>query len=141
MRHRPWVTGLLTALAFAVVGCGGPDSPAQQSGASTRPTTTDRSGQAETRQLPTGKRHLSLEPATYQSPSGFTPPVTFVVTQSGWRSTHRGADGFDVSQPDPSKDAPLVALVLTIPVEQSAAAAFEALADRAKAAGARTATS
>jgi hypothetical protein len=88
--------------------------------------------------LTSGKSDLELPPGTYLSPDGFEPRLQITVTGSGWRSTHRGPDGFDLSQPDPTKDAPLVALVIVTPPETVAAAAFSALQALASSAGATT---
>jgi hypothetical protein len=141
VRHRPWVTGVVsTAFGLLLLGCGGSDPPGQHDRPTSRPATT-RTLSPDGRQLPTGKSDLALDPATYGSPEGFDPALTFVIASAGWRSTHRGPDGFDVSQPDPTKDAPLVALVLTTPTESTAAEAFDALQARATAAGAQTRTS
>jgi len=54
-----------------------------------------------------------------------------MTVPSGWTSIHRGVDGFDLSQPDPARDAPLLAVVVMTPAEPGAAAALAAVRSRA----------
>jgi hypothetical protein len=137
----------LAGLCGLSVGCGGsadqPDKHPDDPATSTTTTSATTTRQAETptdtgpATLPAGKSDLELAAGTYRSPAGFAPALQVTLTGTGWRSTHRGADGFDLSRPDPTKDAPLVALVVVTPPESDAAAALAGLTARARRAGAR----
>jgi len=109
--RRLWVVLVVAVLA----GCAGRPEPAPAPSVA---------------QLPAGKSDLTLEPGFYRSPQGFTPVLTFPVPP-GWRSSHRGPDGFDLSQPDPSRDVPLVAIVVVTPGAPSADAALADVRSRA----------
>jgi hypothetical protein len=61
--------------------------------------------------LPAGKADLTLAPGEVQSPDGFQPSLT-VRLRGTWTSVHRDTDVFDLGQPDPKRDAPLVAVVV-----------------------------
>jgi hypothetical protein len=87
--------------------------------------------------LPLGKSVVALhEGSTYRSPPGFDPQVTVEVRAAGWVSTHRSIDAFDLSQPLPGEDAPLVVYAVLVPPEGSERAAIDAIKERAEAAGA-----
>lgn len=79
--------------------------------------------------LPIGKSNLPLVAGRYRSPAGFRPSLGLTVP-AGWSSVHRGADAFDLGRPDPTRDAPLVAIVLLTPAEPTAAAALAAVRTR-----------
>ena len=121
--------GLLLAM-----GTGCSSSPMAHGDPSTSPTTSDASA-GRPSVLETGKGDLVLAPDTYRSPEGFTPALQFTVTGAGWRSTHRGPDGFDASVPDPTKDAPLVAVVVVTPPEVDASSALGEVLHNARTAG------
>src|SRR6478735_1211577 len=93
-----------------------PDSTPDSTPAPASQATTDRTEVPAT-VLPAGKSDLALPPGRYASPPGFAPALQVAVRGSGWRSTHRGPDGFDLSRPDPTRDVPLVALVVVTPAE------------------------
>jgi hypothetical protein len=80
---------------------------------------------ADARVLVAGKADLALS-GSYFSPDGFVPPLTLTVP-AGWHSTHRGDDAFDLSLPDPAKDAPLVVVGLITPLDKTVATALERL--------------
>jgi hypothetical protein len=128
---------LAVGLTLAACSSSSTSSPASSPGPSSTTVATHPEPDRTT-VLTTGKSDLELPPGTYRSPAGFGPPLQITVTGSGWRSTHRGSDGFDLSRPDPTKDAPLVALVIVTPPESDAAAAFAALRVLASSAGATT---
>lgn len=141
MRVRKRLIGLILAMiGSASGGCGdssdpgpgSPDiSPTSHSTRATTTRTTSTSGPDRPTVLPTGKSDLELTPGIYRSPRGFAPSLLLLVSETGWRSTHRGLDGFDLSQPDPTKDAPLVAIVLVSPPELNASAALAGIEARA----------
>lgn len=78
--------------------------------------------------LPSGKSDLALAAGTYRSPAGFRPALE-VEVPTGWTSIHRGADAFDLGKPDPARDAPLVAVVVLRPSQETADAALAAVED------------
>ncbi len=78
--------------------------------------------------LPTGKADLPVAGLAY-SPLDFVPPLRLTVP-AGWISTHRGDDAFDLSRPDPTKDAPLVVVAFITPDDATAADALETLRAR-----------
>lgn len=86
--------------------------------------------------LPVGKADMTVGPGDVRSPDGFTPRLT-VGLADRWTSVHRDADAFDLSQPDPKRDAPLVAVVVARP-EGTGVAALAAIGRHARRAGART---
>ena len=99
---------------------------------------SQRSPLPESAALPSGKSDLALETGhEYRSPPGFEPVLRFEVDEDGWVSTHRRADGFDMSRPSPSADAPIVVVAVITPPEASLVEAFRALKMRARAAGGR----
>jgi hypothetical protein len=129
---------LIVVVGLALTGSAGcSSSPAAQDDTSSSPPTSDVSA-ARPHVLETGKGDLALAADTYSSPEGFTPPLQFTVTGDGWRSTHRGPDGFDASVPDPTKDAPLVAVVVVTPPEADASSAFDEILQNARSAGSTT---
>jgi hypothetical protein len=88
--------------------------------------------------LPTGKSDYPLEDGhSYLSPEGFEPPMRIDdIYGGGWVSTHRGADGFDISRAAPGADAPLVVIAYLIPPQPTAEAATRAVLRSARRAGA-----
>lgn len=123
MRH------VLVALLLAggLVACGDEGSePSSTAGSS--PSASPGTSAAEP--LPTGKSDLVVDAGTYGSPEGFRPALELQVP-AGWTSVHRGSDAFDLGKPDPSRDAPLVAVVVMRPPEASAAEALAAARDAA----------
>jgi hypothetical protein len=80
--------------------------------------------------LPAGKSDLPLS-GSYLSPDGFVPPLALTVP-SGWSSTHRGDDAFDLSKPDPAHDAPSVVVALITPLGDTVATTLAALKKAAK---------
>jgi hypothetical protein len=83
-----------------------------------------------------GKADLVLDAGTYSSPAGFEPGLRFELPES-WDTVHRAVDAFDLSQPDPKQDAPLVAVVFSAP---RAATVAEAVADLRRDGGAAART-
>jgi len=128
---------LLLALGLSLAACSDSPTPPDSAPDPTQHVSTD-SGDGTNTVLRIGKSDLALPPGRYASPPGFIPPLQVTVSGSGWRSTHRGPDGFDLSRPDPTKDAPLVALVIIRPVESDTTAALAALQGRAADAGSAT---
>jgi hypothetical protein len=132
MRPRLLAFLLAVALASTVTGC-------SDDGGGAAPTTEDpptSAQEAGAEPLPMGKDDLELdEGGSYLSPEGFVPQLRIDLTSAGWTSVHRGADGFDVGQADPDRDAPLVAVAFLVPPEDTAEAALAAVRDRADAAG------
>src|SRR3954462_9666549 len=114
MRRR---LAVLVVVATLVAGCGGSSTTASSSASPTA---------AGSVALPLGKDLMALEQRTYRSPDGFVPAVT-VDVPAGWSSVHRNDDAFDLTQPDPARDAPLVALVWMTPTQPTAAAALAAV--------------
>lgn len=96
-------------LALALVGCGATTEGGSESGGTPTPAVSPG-----TSSLPIGKSVIPLEPGSYLSPSGFRPALRLRVSRS-WTSTHRDVDGFDLSRPDPQRDAPAVAVVFLRP--------------------------
>jgi hypothetical protein len=88
--------------------------------------------------LPIGKADVALPAGAVLAPAGFRPDVTLTVP-AGWHSTHRYPDAFDVSQPDPTADRPLLAVVIMTPAQSSAATAIAAIAGGTRVTGARLA--
>jgi hypothetical protein len=88
------------------------------------------SATADPRVLVAGKDDVELS-GRYFSPDGFVPPLSLTVP-AGWRSTHRGDDGFDLSLPDPAKDAPLVVVALMTPQDTTVRTALDRLRAAAK---------
>jgi hypothetical protein len=104
-------------------------------GCSTGSTVTDSgmpsvlpSVSAEPGVLPTGKSDLPISGVVF-SPLDFVPPLRLTVP-TGWRSTHRADDAFDLSRPEPSGHAPLVVVAFITPDEQTAAEALKTLSGR-----------
>lgn len=110
-----------------VSGCSGDGSDRATSDPSSSATSATAAAPSP---LPVGKSDLDLEAGTYTSPEGFEPALEIEVPE-GWQSVHRGADAFDFGKPDPTKDAPLVAVVVLRPPEPTAAAAIAAIRERA----------
>jgi hypothetical protein len=54
-----------------------------------------------------------------------------VDVPNGWTSVHRASDGFDIGQPASTGDSPDVAVVFLTPAEDTAAAALDAVRQRA----------
>lgn len=75
--------------------------------------------------LPVGKEDLTVT-GKYLSPEGFVPPLVLDVP-AGWTSGHRGDDAFDLSRPDPTRDAPLVSVVLLTPNDTTSPQALSRL--------------
>ena len=86
--------------------------------------------------LPAGKGDLPVSGVAF-SPRDFVPALRLTVPD-GWNSTHRGDDAFDLSRPDPAKDAPLVVVAFVTPQDATAAEALTTL--RTRLAGATSVT-
>ncbi|MCW2843747.1 MAG: hypothetical protein JWN22_1663 [Nocardioides sp.] len=119
------------ALQVLLSACGGGDGPSSPSSASTAsgpaPSGSDSGSVPQgPAALPTGKSDLAVQAGSHLSPVGFEPALLLDVPE-GWTSVHRGADGFDLGQPDPTRDAPLLAVVVLTPPQASAAAALAAV--------------
>lgn len=84
--------------------------------------------------LPVGKADLPVGPGEVRSPDGFTPRVTMKLAGK-WTSVHRDTDAFDLGQPDPKRDAPLVAVVIARP-DRTAAAELADIGRKARSVGA-----
>lgn len=115
----------LVAGPGALVGCGG----------STPPSSSDRHVSSAPSEpgpptLMNGKDDEQVEAGTYLAPAGFEPGLLLDVP-AGWTSVHRYADAFDLGQPDPDRDAPLLAVVFMRPSEPSARAALAGVRRRA----------
>jgi hypothetical protein len=123
---------LLLTAALLLTGCSSGSTP---QGKEPSPGTSDVT--PDPRVLPTGKDDLVLAAQTYYSPTDFVPPLALAVP-AGWHSTHRADDAFDLSKPDPAKDAPLVAVVFDVPEGDVVAPVLAAL--RARAPGAVSVT-
>ena len=80
--------------------------------------------------LPAGKADLPLTPGTYLAPDGFVPALALAVP-AGWSSAHRGDDAFDLAMTDPTKGAPLVAVVFVTPLGTRVAESLLAIRRRA----------
>ena len=117
---------LLLTAALLLSGCSSGSSP---QGSEPSPGTSDVA--PDPRVLPAGKDDLVLKAQTYYSPTDFVPPLALTVPE-GWHSTHRGDDAFDLSKPDPAKDAPLVAVVFDTPDGEAVAPVLAALKAKAK---------
>ena len=131
MRRRVFALLLAVALAATSTSCSDDDG-----GAATTEDSASSSQTASAEPLPIGKDDLELdEGGSYLSPEGFVPRLRIDLTSAGWTSVHRGADGFDVGQAAPGRDAPLVAVTFLVPPEDSAEAALAAVRDHAGAAG------
>lgn len=78
--------------------------------------------------LPAGKSLLPVSGVVY-SPLDFVPPLRLTVPD-GWSSTHRGDDAFDLSRPDPTKDAPQVVVAFITPDDATAEDALKTLRGR-----------
>jgi len=125
----------LVALVLPLAGCGTVDH--QRSDDSGKPPSASSSPSASAAVvLPVGKADMTVGPGDVQSPEGFTPTLT-VGLAGKWTSVHRDTDAFDLSQPDPKRDAPLVAVVIARP-EGTGDAALAAIGRDARRAGART---
>jgi len=144
MRRRALALLLAAAIATTTASCGGDDDgdddgavpSTETSSAGPEPATASSPAGAE--RLPIGKDDLELEEGgSYLSPEGFVPELQLDLTQAGWTSVHRGADGFDVGQPDPDQDAPLLVVAFLVPTEATPGEALDAVTQRAKAAGAK----
>lgn len=127
---------LLVAAVLALAGCsddGSGDEPpdADASDTSRAPATAER--------LPTGKDDLELDAVDYFSPDGFAPELELALGSglTGWISVHRDADAFDLGQPNPDADAPLVVVAFLVPPEDNAAEALGAVRRQAVDAGAK----
>lgn len=119
-------------LQVLLVACG---SGAGESGPAPSPPVSSEPAPSEAVQngppaLATGKSDLRVEAGRYLSPVGFEPALRLDVP-AGWTSVHRGADGFDLGQPDPTRDAPLLAVVVLTPPQATAEAALVAIERRA----------
>jgi hypothetical protein len=99
-------------------------------GAAPDPGVTVADSTEDPNTLPTGKDDLVLEAKTYYSPVDFVPALALTVP-AGWHSTHRADDAFDLSLPDPARDAPLVAVVLLTPTAATVAPTLARLRARA----------
>jgi hypothetical protein len=115
---------VLLLAATVAAGCGGGSTGSSAPGSSAPGSSAP--GTAAAQPLTAGKDLVPLEPGTYRSPDGFVPAVTVDVA-SGWSSSHRFDDAFDVTQPDPARDAPGVAVVWMTPSAPTAAKALEAV--------------
>ena len=143
MRRRALALLLAAAIATTTASCGGDDGDddgavpsTETSSAGPEPATASSPTGAE--RLPIGKDDLELEEGgSYLSPEGFVPELQLDLTQAGWTSVHRGADGFDVGQPDPDQDAPLLVVAFLVPPEATPGEALDAVTQRADAAGAK----
>lgn len=110
-------------LTLALAGCTG--GAAEDSGVPASPSVT-----VDPQVLPAGKADLPLR-GVYYSPRDFVPALRLNVPD-GWTSTHRGDDAFDLSRPDPTKDAPLVVVALVTPQDATAKDALATLQERVK---------
>jgi hypothetical protein len=135
MRGGRASTSLVAVMGLLLAASAGCTSSATPSGAASSRSSTSGASEARPTVLQTGKGDLVLAPDTYRSPAGFIPALQFTVTGTGWRSTHRGPDGFDASVPDPTKDAPLVAVVIVTPPEAHASPALAEVLRNARRAG------
>jgi hypothetical protein len=127
-RSRAYVAAVSCLLAGlgVLVGCGGSGSPS----ASPDDAASSASREPETPALVNGKGDEQVEAGTYLAPAGFTPRLLLDVP-AGWTSVHRYPDAFDLGQPDPERDAPLLAVVFMRPPEASADAALVGVRRRA----------
>ena len=127
-RYRPLVATVLCVLAWLglLTGCGGGSSSARQE---QRPASSAAS-EPSTPALTNGKGDEQVVAGTYLAPAGFEPGLLLDVP-AGWTSVHRYPDAFDLGQPDPDRDAPLLAVVFMRPSEGSADAALAAVRRRA----------
>ncbi len=132
-RSRAYVAAVLCVLAGpgVLVGCGGsgsssprPDPPTSSVPASSVPAEPD------TPALSNGKADEQVPAGTYLAPAGFEPGLLLDVP-AGWTSIHRYPDAFDLGQPDPDRDAPLIAVVFMRPLEESPDAALAGVRRRA----------
>ena len=89
--------------------------------------------------LPPGKSVMTLAAQTYAAPPGFRPQLRVAVDE-GWLSTHRSSDAFDLSRPDPQRDAPAVAVVVLHPAGRDSRAVARRCVAEARRAGAQVAT-
>lgn len=118
--HLRWWS-VAVVLVLALSGCTG--GAPQDSGVPASPTVT-----VDPQVLPAGKAELPLS-GLYFSPRDFVPALRLTVPD-GWTSTHRGDDAFDLSRPDPAKDAPEVVVAVLTPPEATAAEALTTLRAR-----------
>ena len=115
----------LMASQASLVGCRS-DTGESRLGADPSPSATTTPPPA----LTNGKDDEQVAPGSYLSPPGFEPELVLEVP-SGWTSVHRYGDAFDLGQPDPDRDAPLLAVVLLRPAAASAQAALAAVRRKA----------
>ena len=119
--QRSWPGAVILALVLALAGCtsGAP----KDSGVPTHPSVT-----VDPQVLPAGKADLPLS-GVFFSPRDFVPALRLTIPD-GWTSTHRGDDGFDLSRPEPGKDAPQVVVAVLTPQDAPAADALSTLRQR-----------
>jgi hypothetical protein len=103
MRFRLVAFG--TALA-AAAACGPHASDGSGTAGGTPPAATRSPRDVGGTPLPLGKADVPLRAGRWRSPETFAPPVSVAVTGTGWHSTHRFADMFDVGRPEPAADVP-----------------------------------
>ena len=124
---RPGVCLVVAALVvLALAACSGENPAASPAATSTAASPSPSGAPAP---LPLGKDDLVVSAGAHSSPDGFEPAVSLVVPE-GWTSVHREADAFDLGEPDPQADAPLVAVVFLTPPESSAQEALDAVTSR-----------
>ncbi|MDT7571271.1 MAG: hypothetical protein QOE05_1445 [Actinomycetota bacterium] len=111
--------GAFALVVIVAAGCGGSSGGSLTTTSSTGPVARPEVA----RVLPTAKDLLALEATTYRSPEGFVPSIT-VEVPAGWSSVHRYDDAFDITQPDPARDAPAVAVIWMTPDAPTAGAAL-----------------
>jgi hypothetical protein len=111
-----------------LVGCD--DSGSGPSSASPNPQPASSVGEPDPPALMNGKADEQVKAGTYLAPAGFEPELLLDVP-GGWTSVHRYPDAFDLGQPDPERDAPLLAVVFMRPPESSAQAALAGVRRRA----------
>lgn len=122
-RSRAFAVAALCLLVgpAALGGCGG-EGPSSDRPAASTPV--------QPPELTNGKADEQVAAGTYLAPAGFEPGLRIDVP-AGWTSVHRYADAFDLGQPDPDRDAPLLAVVFMRPAQASADAALAAVRRRA----------
>jgi hypothetical protein len=87
MRSGKWVGAVGTVLLVGACA-----------GTSATPELVPDSSSPDPHVLTAGKSDLPLEAGTYFSPVDFVPPLAITVP-TGWGSTHRGDDAFDIGKP------------------------------------------
>jgi hypothetical protein len=129
-RSRAFAAAAFCLLAGpgVLVGCGG--SGLGPSTVSPNPQPASSVVEPSPPALMNGKADERVKAGTYLAPAGFEPGLRLDVP-AGWTSVHRYPDAFDLGQPDPERDAPLLAVVFMRPPESSAEAALAGVRRRA----------